>query len=592
VYRLLITAEEVQSLIEWHNANSETVTVDTETTGLDVFKDRVVDIQMEGREPDEVCIFKAEFAYLLPKLTSRPIGSYLSFDIKILYHSLGVNCLEWQFYDIGLLGHLADENRESYSLQSFEKDLFGDDRKTDFWEKYENYEAAPEAERYEYGATDILRTRKVYEHLRKSLRDQSIPDSLVVHVHRLASALLETEVKGVKVDLDYLAKIGVEFKLQIDTLGPQIREQAKDYVECLEYELWEKAIAKLKTPKGKARVPKPQFSPGSSKQLQSLLYDVMGLPPQRNAKTKNISVDADSLDRIKDLHPVLPTIIKYKEYPTIYNTFIVGTLEKSRGGRIYPRFHADGTKTGRTSSSDPNLQNLPRAGGIRGIYVPDPGYSLISADYESLEIFIAANFTKDPSLMRVVLNGESLHDVTAKSVGIERQLAKTLNFAEGYGCSHHKVKTILKCSEKEAMRIHEAYWKTYSGQKKLMDECSKRVDDGLPIVTRWGRKRRFEIQRRSPWDKAYRQAWNFLIQSSGADCCNKAYYTFNERLKNNGRGRAWFPLHDEVIAQVKTEYAEEESRELCRIMTEAGDDIGLEVRLKAVPSDPSDRWMD
>lgn len=590
-YEILRTEAEVSALIEWHNANSEFVVVDIETTGLDSFKDEIVDVQITGKSGDEVAIFSGIYSGALCNLATLVVGHNLRFDITFLYRR-PVDVTHWRYHDTLLLAHLENENRASYSLDALLKEFYGESHKEAFWAKYKTYQEAPEEERYAYGAADVVATGRLYRELRESNRRGGIPDSLVEHVHHLQYALLKTEIKGIQVDEPYLVNLGVGLKSKIENLLPRMREMVGMEADLVEMRLWLKELEKRKTDKGRANVPRPKFTFDSSNQLQTLLYDCLRLPTRFNEKTKNPSVDDSCLEQLKELHPVVSLIQDYREAHKVYGTYVTGTLERLREGRIYGSFRVNGTVTGRISSADPNLQQLPRSGGVRGIYTPDPGRVLISADYASLEIYLAANFTKDPGLLRIVLNGESMHDITAAGLGISRQLAKSINFAEGYGCSHFKIAKLLGVSEEEGLAAHNRYWDTYAGQKRLMDECAKKVDDGIPIITPWGRRRRFEVRQRKEWDKAYRQAWNFLVQSTGADCTNRAFYIFSEHLEKTGRGRGWFVLHDEIIAEVLPEHADEELENLCRIMTEVGNEIGLEIPLKAEPSGPSERWLD
>lgn len=568
-----------------------TAVLDTETTGLDPFKDTIVDIQVGTA--DQVLIFSGEHAPLLRLLppTVTIIGHNLKFDLHMLYRA-GVDLTQRPFLDTMLMHHLVDENA-SHALDDIIKERWNDPYKEEFWSAYASYDAAPDSARLEYAGKDVAYTALLHAALQRELQDQGIPMELVSHVHALQKTLLSTEIAGIAIDAEWLLRKGVDLKQRIATLLPAMHSMVDDECALIELEKWGREIAKRSTDRGKAGVKRPQFSFDSSKQLQELLYDKLDLPPQINEKTKQPSVDDAALEILKELHPVVGLLQEYRGVNKVYGTYIEGTLERARDGRIYPSFNVNGTVTGRISHSNPNLGQLPREGGIRGIYIPDPGHVLITADYKSLEIYIAAHFTQDANLCKVVQDGASLHDITAQNLGIERALAKSVNFAEGYGCSSWKLAKLLNVSQKEAEVLHTKYWQTYSGQRALMDECARKVERGEPIVTPWGRKRRFEkLAKRPPWDKAYRQSYNYLIQSTGADCTNKAFYLFSEHLQNNGHGRCWFSIHDEIIAQVKPEHAEEESLNLCRIMTQVGNEIGLTFPLVAEPSSPSTRWMD
>ncbi len=591
-YRRLTSADQVRDLIRFHNTNSEYVVLDCETTDLNPRKAKLVDIQLSGYTEDEPVVFGAGLSAQLLALNNHVlVGHSIKYDIAVLYHN-GIDLRGTDIRDTLLLGALLDENRDSNSLDSYVKELWQDPYKEQFWAKYKSYLEAPQDERDLYSTKDIYYTGKLYQYLLTQYRVKNNNEALYELVCELQKELIFSETIGLNVDIEYLQKIGVELEVRARELLPKMRSLVSVEIDICELEQWEKQLDLRKTDRAKARVKRPEFKWNSSKQLINLLYDKLELPKQKNEKTKSISVDDASLEKIKNLHPVIPLIQDYREVDKIQGSFIEGTIERMEAGRVYGQFHVNGTVSGRLSSSNPNLQQLPRSGGVRGIYVPSKGHVLISRDFASLEIYIAANFTQDTNLKKIVIEGASMHDITAQSLNIPRHLAKSLNFAESYGCSHYKVAKLLGVSEDEGLKIHNKYWATYSGQKRLMDECAKKVDKGIPIITPWGRKRHFEQKRRNPWDKAYRQAWNFLVQSTGADCTNWAFVEFSRHLRATGRGRTWFPLHDEIIAEVRPEYAEEELRNLGRIMTGSGNQIGLEIPLVSQPSGPMERWED
>ena len=592
-YTVLKTEAEVRDLIEWHNENSEWVVVDLETTGLDSFKDEIVDVQINGRTPEDVCIFGSAFIDSLGSLSCRPILHNGRFDITFLYRK-GVDVTHWQYHDTMLLAHLDNENRESYSLDALIKEFYGEkaSHKEAFWAKYKNYTDAPMQERWEYGARDIYTTARLYTRLRESLSRQGIPDSLVAHVHRLQYSLLRTEIEGIAVDVDYLTNLGVNLKAKIEGLLPRMRTAVGTEADLVELQLWLKELDKRKSDKGKAGVKRPVFSFDSSKQLQTLLYDCLELPEQFNEKTRNVSVDDSSLEKLKDMHPVVPMLQEYRGNNKVYTAYIEGTLERMRDGTVYPEFRVNGTKTGRISHSNPNLGQLPKSGGIRGIYRPEDGFVFLSADYSQLEVCIEANLTGDRNLARIFSEGLSKHTVTANELGVSRDTAKTLNFALQYWCTAKKVAKLLGVSLDEGQRIWDRYWDIYSGPKRLKESTDRAVDAGEPLVNAFGRRRRFPVRGRNEYDGDYRQAYNFLIQGTGSDLTSRAFYLTSEWLQRRGIGRGLFTVHDELLIEVKADYALEAEKQMLSFMTHTGDEIGLKIPLKAESSGPMLRWED
>jgi DNA polymerase-1 len=572
-------------------AGVDTFAIDFETTGLER-TDKIISGAITGINEDDIAYFEPaslEELYTLPK-TATLVFHNASFDLKMAAWA-GVDLTDRRIEDTVILAHLLNENI-SKNLGDLVKEYYGNNYKEEFWTKYRKAEDAPKEELREYNALDVHFTLRLYDTLGRELERDGIKRSLIQHVLRLQRTLLETEIAGIAVDQDYLIQKGVELKTRIEKLLPEMREVVRDEIEVIELELYSLELDKRKTAKGRAGVVRPSFSFDSSKQLQKLLYEVLELPPQYNPKTKKISVDYDSLEIIKDLHPVIALIQEYREHHKVFGTYIEGTMERMVDGRIYPSFNVTGTATGRISHSNPNLGNLPRDGGVRGIFIPDPSYVFVSADFSQLEVSLSAHFTRDKNLLRIVNEGASQHDITAAALGIERNTAKTLNFAMQYNCSHFKAAKILGVTNERGKEAYEKYWKAYAGQKRVMDECRQRVDRGEPIESPFGRKRRFEKCTRQPWDSAYRQAWNALVQGTGSDLTSRAFYLAGERLASLGIGRVLFSVHDELIIQARTESAAEAERVLIETMQEVGKEIGLTVPLRAEGSGPMNRWED
>lgn len=587
----LNTPHEVNELIEWHNTNSSYVVLDTETTHLDIHLADGVNIQLSGKTKDEAVLFDFIHVNYLAKLKTKIVAWNYKYDYKIL-QKYQVNIPLEQWIDPMLISHLIDENRDSDSLDSWVQELYKDSYKDAFWSKYDNYVDAPQDEQLDYACKDIIYTDRIYVHLMGEYNKQQLPLSLIEHVHQLSRVLVKTEQTGLNVDLNYLTTKGVELKSKIYRLLVDMKSSSQGYCEVVELDLYIKELEKRKTAKGKAGVIKPQFSFDSPSQLQSLLYTHLKLPVQKNEKTKQISTDSKSLEALQTLHPLIPHLQDYRECQKVYTSYIEGTADRMVSGRIYPSFNVNGTVTGRISHSNPNLGQMPRTGGIRGIYIPDDGYCFISADYSQLEVCIEANLTGDKNLRAIFEQGLSKHDITAKELGLDRNLAKTLNFALQYWCSHFKVAKILGVSPEEGLKVYNRYWDLYSGCKRLKQKTDAMVNSGTPIVTLFGRRRRFAAGKRPEWSGDYRQAYNFLIQSPGADITSKAFYLVNKALLAEGVGKALFTVHDEILITCPKQHTRRAEELLLQIMITVGREAKLEIPLKAESSGPMDRWED
>lgn len=591
----ITTLTEKGSLAAWLQRAAPVIALDLEwkVHAQSERLDQILSGSVTGQDEDDVAFFEVN---LLPELMAAREGTtyaahYASSDLKHLAWAGVPVHTKYAIVDTLILAHLLDENGE-HGLGPLVLKYYGDNYKEEFWSTYKKAEIAPKEALAEYNAKDVHYTLKLYNQLRAGLTADGVPDSLVLHVHQLQRSLLETEIAGIRVDTDHLMHKGVELKTRIEQLTPEMRACVAEAVDVLECEEWAKQIGLRKTPKGRAGVKRPEFCFDSAKQLQKLLYEQLGLEKQYNDKTKKLTTDYGALDRLKDEHALIPMLLEYREKQKIYGTYIEGTLERMVEGRIYPSFNVTGTATGRISHNNPNMGNMPGEGGIRGMFVPDDGMVFISADFSQLEVCLSAHFTRDENLLRIVNEGVSQHDITSASLGIPRNLAKTVNFGMQYGCTHYKVAKVLGVSPEKGKEAYDKYWQTYSGQKRVMDECAAKVDRGEPIRNPFGRQRRFEKRERKPWDSAYRQAWNALVQGTGSDLTSRALYLSDGCLRERGLGRALFSVHDEIVITAKEEHAEEAEKLLIENMTRVATDIGLTVQLKAEGTGPMRRWED
>lgn len=563
------------------------LSLDTETTGLNPRKDALVDIVLGI--PTEAIVFSPIFSAPLNGAKNTFVMHNAKFDLNVLYNN-GIDLCDSTWFDTTILHHLLDENAK-HSLDSIVQERYGDKYKEEFWAKYKSFEDASEEDRVIYSCKDACYTAILYQDLRKDLERDGIPDSLIGHSHKLARALLDAEIHGIKIDLDYLAELGPRIKANIDGILQESRSLVSNEIEILECKYWAEELDKRKTPAGKAKVARPEFNFSSNKQLLDLLYNQLELPTQYNKKRKP-TVDDEALAKLESKHPLVGMIRDLRGNEKVYGTYVEGTIDRMELGRIYPSFNVNGTVTGRLSSSNPNMQQLPRDGGVRGMYVPEPGHKFISADFGSLEVVVAAHYSQDKNLLKIIREGASKHDITAQSLGIDRQLAKRLNFAAQYLCGPKKMAEILGAPQKEAEYVYNRYWETYAGERRVIDECKKLVDDGLPIVNPFGRKRRFKKVFTDKWEKerVYRQAYNAKIQGTGSDITHLAFYETWAKLKKRGIGSALFEVHDEIVASAKENLVKEVSGIVKNTMIAAGNAANLTLPLTVEVSGPMDRW--
>jgi DNA polymerase-1 len=521
--------------------------------------------------------------------SSKLILQNFKYDFHVLQRH-GIDLDKSRFRDIMLMHHIIDENSE-HSLDAQVKFSFRDNYKEEFWGKYGSYENASAASRLEYECKDGIYTHRLFCMYSGILKER---ESLVKHVHELAINLYRTERDGVKVDVPVILDTMPKMHEEIEAIGNSLRPCVEEYCQVWELNRWTEELSKRKTERGKSGVKKPEFNFSSGAQVQWLLYDALKLPVINKTKAGKPSTDYDTLTELESEHSIVALLKDYKGKQTLYNTFVVGLAERQRDGRIYPDFNVNGTATGRISSSNPNLQNMPKDGPYRGFFIPDNDHVFIGADYSQLEVVVEANLTGDKNLAKIILEGTSKHDITNEGLKMgDRDKAKTLNFAMGYHCSPYKVAEILDVSLKEAQRIFDEYWEIYKGCKQLKSFTDKRVEDGLPIVSPLGRERHLpqEFKNKGEEARAKRQAYNALIQGTGADITHRAFSEFASYIRNVGFGRALWPIHDEILAQTLVDRAEEGKSKLVDIMASAVRGLDWKIPLSAKAYGALTRWQ-
>lgn len=483
--------------------------------------------------------------------------------------------------------HLINENLD-HDLDTRVQEKYGDTYKKDFWNKYQNFDDAPEDEALEYACKDAIYT------YRFGVEDLEALDSakreLYNHGRKLSLALLDTELEGICVNIDLIKSTKIDIEKQINEYLPKLRTEFDDYCNMWEMEKWASLIDKLSTDKGRCKKKRPKFT-FTDPQLVKMLYDerYMGLPVLGlTKKAKQPSVDYDTLEKLVKIHPEIKTIFEYKEIKTVYSTFVKGMLERVENGRIYPHFNVSGTTTGRISHSDPNMGNLPKDGPIRNFFIPNPGYVIIGADYEQLEVVVELNLTEDPGLKEIILGGASKHDLFKAELdkagfNLPRSQVKNVNFALQYDAQAKKIAKMVGCSESDAQRIIDVFYTKFSGVKRLKEETKAILARDGKVTNLAGRTRHFR-KPKNGYEKAKqeRQAYNFLIQGVAGEACNRAYTRFHQYLKEQKAGRGLFSVHDEIVAEVKNNHdVEFFKRDLTEIMEQSTHDFGFRYPLKA-----------
>jgi DNA polymerase-1 len=309
------------------------------------------------------------------------------------------------------------------------------------------------------------------------------------------------------------------------------------------------------------------FNVASTRELARVLFEELALPVQRKLKT-GPSTDQEVLEKLAELHPLPGLVLEHRSLSKLKGTYVdaLPLLIDEADGRIHTTFNQAGAATGRLSSSDPNLQNIPIrteiSRRIRAAFVAPPGMRLVSADYSQIELRILAHYAKDPALRESFRRGEDVHTRTAAQTfevapdqvtPDQRRIAKVLNFGIAYGLSAFGLAARLDLPRDRAQAIIDAYFKRYAGVRRWLDETIAEAKRAGSVRTLWGRERPLpEITSRNPGLRmaAERMAVNTPIQGTAADIVKLAMLRVHAALPGaSARSRLLLQVHDELVVE-------------------------------------------
>jgi len=361
----------------------------------------------------------------------------------------------------------------------------------------------------------------------------------------LSKVLARIERTGIAVDIREVEVMGTELQQKISDLEGQIHEQAGT-----------------------------EFNINSPKQLGVVLFENLGIPPVRKTKT-GYSTDASVLEAIRDKHEIVPLLLEYRQLVKLQSTYIEGlkNVWDEDSGRIYTTFNQMVTATGRLSSTEPNLQNIPirmeEGRRIRKAFTPGGGYQcLLAADYSQIELRVLAHIAQDETLLEAFRHGQDIHRRTAAEIfGVDldsvtsgqRQAAKAVNFGLVYGQTDFGLAKSLGIAKSEAAEYIAAYFHRYPGVKKYMDDIMAQAKQDGYVSTLFARRRYLpeinsrNFQRRS---FAQRTAINTPIQGTAADIIKLAMVEVEKRLEADGLvSRMLLQVHDELVLETTSDEA-------------------------------------
>ena len=389
-------------------------------------------------------------------------------------------------------------------------------------------------------------------------------------------ALYEMEKNGIRVDGEALHQYGKKLRTRIEELTAEIHAMAGE-----------------------------EFNINSPKKLGEILFEKLGLKNGKKTKT-GYSTSAEVLEKLKNAHPIIPKILEYRQLTKLNSTYAEGLTGYIRAdGRIHGKFHQTVTVTGRISSADPNLQNIPTrmplGREIRKVFIPEEGSVFVDADYSQIELRVLAHMSGDAALIAAYQADEDIHAITASQVfdvpldqvdSTLRRKAKAVNFGIVYGISSFGLGQDLDISRKEAEGYIEKYFATYGKVKEFLDRTVEDAKKNGYTVTMFGRRRPIpELASSNFMTRSFgeRAAMNAPVQGTAADIIKIAMVRVNRRLKEEHlQSKLVLQIHDELIIETKKEELEIVQKILVEEMMHAAD---LTVPL-LVDANVGDSWYD
>ena len=580
-YTLVETAAQLREVVAAVGRYPE-FCFDTETTGFDIFNDRIVGLSL-AVEP-----FKAWYVPFLEKDTPeyaeivRPlfedekiakIGQNIKFDLMVL-RRLGIT-IRGRMYDTMILHYLLDpESRHNMNALA---------------EKYLNYKPIEietligkgskqlmmdlvNVERVkEYAAEDADVTLQLKQALYPMIEQIGLQHLYFEIEEPMIAVLADIEMAGVRIDSEALAVYAVELNRKLAELEAAIRTEAGE----------------------------PNLNINSARQLGEVLFGKMRIAEKpKMTKTKQFCTDEDYLQSFARKHRIVDLILEYRGVKKLLSTYVeaLPQLVNRSTGRIHTSFNQAVTATGRLSSTNPNLQNIPvrddMGRRIRKAFIPsDDDHLLLSADYSQVELRLMAHLSGDESLIAAFEHGEDIHAATAAKLfnktldevtSEERRRAKTANFGIIYGISAFGLSQRLEIPHKEAKEIIDGYFASYPGVKKYMDNVVEKAKEEGFVSTIFGRRRYLnDIASHNAIARglAERNAVNAPIQGSAADIMKIAMINVHRRFAAEGiRSRVILQVHDELVVDM----LRSEQERVTAIVTECMESAAqLKVRLIA-----------
>ena len=480
------------------------------------------------------------------------IGQNLKFDLSVLYYQYGF-ARYIPYADTMIMAWLLDSSSK-VGLDTLAKRYFDYEMKSfkDVVKKGEDFSSVSIEDATLYASEDAWMSFKLYNKFNELL-DESLKNEAQKIEYPFINILYSMESKGIKVDIDRLL---------------QLKSKLSDILDKLTQEIYTFADS--------------EFNIKSTQQLSFILFDKLGLKGLKRTKT-GYSTNEATLLALKNEHPIIEKILQYRESQKIQSTYVeplVKLAKKDKENRIYTSFSQTGTTTGRLSSKDPNLQNIPVRSTlgkeVRDAFIAKNGYKLVSIDYSQIELRLLAHFSKDEALLESFKDGVDIHTATAiKLFGKEeaqkkRAIAKSINFGILYGMGANKLSQEIGVSIPQAKEIIKNYFDTFPTVRSFLETIQSRVKKDGYVTTLLGRKRFFDYNLANGMQKAaiLRESVNTVFQGSAADLIKLSMLQISKTIEQNRLNcNMLLQIHDELIFEIQEDVATKLSQEFADIMS-------------------------
>jgi DNA polymerase-1 len=563
-YRSVMTAEDLESTLR-ELAPARTIALDLETTSADPMRATIVGITLCVREGESRYIpvghtylgapkqlpLKRVLAALRPNLTDperRIVGQNIKYDALVLRRA-GLEVATIGF-DTMVAAYLVNPDKGPHNLASICREYIGHDMilfedVAGKGAKQTTFDQVPVDRARDYSGEDadvalrlvpILGERLAKDGMKGLMEDVEIP---------LIRVLLDMEEAGVRIDAVALKRMSSEFAGRMRGTLKEIHGIAGE-----------------------------EFNVESPKQLQRILFDKLALTPGRRTKT-GLSTDVAVLEKLASEHPLPEKILQYRQLAKLKSTYIdaLPGMIHPETGRVHTSYNQAIAATGRLSSSDPNLQNIPirtpEGRLIRTAFVPDPGCAYVAADYSQIELRVMAHLADDPRMKRAFHENRDIHRATAAEIfevepervtDDQRRRAKEINFGVLYGMSAGGLAQRLRLNYKTAQEFIARYFERYARVKEFIDRSLEEARKTGYVVTALGRRRyvpELASQNRMIRGPAERIAVNAPIQGTAADLMKLAMIRVWRRLgAERRRARMILQVHDELVLEAPEKEAD------------------------------------